>query len=60
MVLVVEVEFVVIAVVVEVFAMVDLVVVVVPVVIPHICHFFTRTKFLDQKIYTEKRVNYDK
>ena len=22
--------------------------------------FFTQTKFLDQKIYTEKRVNYDK
>ena len=23
--------------------------------IPHICHFFTRTKFLENKIYTEKR-----
>ena len=23
--------------------------------IPHICHFFTRAKFLDKKIYTEKR-----
>ena len=23
--------------------------------IPHICHFFTRAKFLDNKIYTEKR-----
>ena len=22
--------------------------------IPHICHFFTRTKFLENKIYTEK------
>ena len=28
--------------------------------IPHICHFFTRAKFLENKIYTEKRVNYDK
>ena len=28
--------------------------------IPDNCHFFTRTKFLGQKIYTEKRVNYDK
>ena len=28
--------------------------------IPHICHFFTHTKFLENKIYTEKRVNYDK
>ena len=27
--------------------------------IPHICHFFTRTKFLENKIYTEKNVNYD-
>ena len=26
---------------------------------PHICHFFTRAKFLENKIYTEKRVNYD-
>ena len=24
-------------------------------VIPHICHFFTRAKFLENKIYTEKR-----
>ena len=23
--------------------------------IPHICHFFTRAKFLDHKIYTVKR-----
>ena len=23
-------------------------------VIPHICHFFTRAKFLENKIYTEK------
>ena len=23
--------------------------------IPHICHFFTRLKFLENKIYTEKR-----
>ena len=23
--------------------------------IPHICHFFTRAKFLENKIYTEKR-----
>ena len=28
--------------------------------IPHICHFFTRSKFLENKIYTEKRVNYNK
>ena len=28
--------------------------------IPFICHFFTQTKFLENKIYTEKRVNYDK
>ena len=28
--------------------------------IPHICHFFTQAKFLENKIYTEKRVNYDK
>ena len=29
-------------------------------IIPHICHFFTHAKFLENKIYTEKRVNYDK
>ena len=23
--------------------------------IPYICHFFTRAKFLENKIYTEKR-----
>ena len=23
--------------------------------IPHICHFFTQAKFLENKIYTEKR-----
>ena len=28
--------------------------------IPQICHFFTQAKFLESKIYTEKRVNYDK
>ena len=28
--------------------------------IPHICHFFTKIKFLENKIYTEKRINYDK
>ena len=28
--------------------------------IPHICHFFTQAKFLENKINTEKRVNYDK
>ena len=28
--------------------------------IPDICHFFTQAKFLENKIYTEKRVNYDK
>ena len=28
--------------------------------IPHICHFFTQAKILENKIYTEKRVNYDK
>ena len=28
--------------------------------IPHICHFFTQAKFLENKIYTEKCVNYDK
>ena len=28
--------------------------------IPHICHFFTQAKFLENKIYTEKHVNYDK
>ena len=28
--------------------------------VPHICHFFTQAKFLENKIYTEKRVNYDK
>ena len=28
--------------------------------IPHICHFFTQVKFLENKINTEKRVNYDK
>ena len=28
--------------------------------IPYICHFFTQAKFLENKIYTEKRVNYDK
>ena len=27
--------------------------------IPHICHFFTYAKFLENKIYTEKRVNYN-
>ena len=27
--------------------------------IPHICHFFTQAKFLENKIYTEKRVNYN-
>ena len=26
--------------------------------IPHICHFFTHAKFLENEIYTEKRVNY--
>ena len=25
--------------------------------IPHICHFFTRAKFLENKIYTEKTRN---
>ena len=29
-------------------------------IIPHIYHFFTQAKFLENKIYTEKRVNYDK
>ena len=28
--------------------------------IPDICHFFTQTRFLENKIYTEERVNYDK
>ena len=28
--------------------------------IPHICLFFTHANFLENKIYTEKRVNYDK
>ena len=28
--------------------------------IPHICLFFTQAKFSENKIYTEKRVNYDK
>ena len=28
--------------------------------IPHICHFFTQAKFLENKIYTKKRLNYDK
>ena len=28
--------------------------------IPDICHFFTRAKFLENKIYTEKRINCDK
>ena len=28
--------------------------------IPHICHFFTQAKVLENKIYTKKRVNYDK
>ena len=28
--------------------------------IPDICHFFTQAKFLENKIYTKKRVNYDK
>ena len=28
--------------------------------IPHICHFFTQAKFLENEIYTEKRVNYNK
>ena len=27
--------------------------------IPDICHFFTRANFLENKIYTEKRINYD-
>ena len=27
------------------------------VTIPHICHFFTQVKFLENKIYTEKQVN---
>ena len=27
--------------------------------IPDICHFFTQVKFLENRIYTEKRVNYD-
>ena len=27
-------------------------------IIPHICQFFTHAKFLESKIYTEKRVNY--
>ena len=27
--------------------------------IPHICPFFTPAKFLENKIYTEKRANYD-
>ena len=31
-----------------------------PPCISHICHFFTQAKFLDNRIYTEKRVNYDK
>ena len=30
------------------------------VAIPHICHFFTQAKFWENKICTEKRVNYDK
>ena len=28
--------------------------------IPDICNFFTQTRFLENKIYTEERVNYDK
>ena len=28
--------------------------------IPHICHFFYTGKFLENKIYTENHVNYDK
>ena len=28
--------------------------------IPHVCHFFTQANFLENKDYTEKRVNYDK
>ena len=28
--------------------------------IPHICHFLYTDKILYEKIYTEKRVNYDK
>ena len=28
--------------------------------IPHICHFFTKAKFLENKTYTEKCVNYNK
>ena len=28
--------------------------------IPDICLFFTQTRFLENKIYTEERVNYDK
>ena len=28
--------------------------------IPHICHFFTQARFLENKIYTEECVNYDK
>ena len=28
--------------------------------IPDICHFFTQTRFFENKIYTEERINYDK
>ena len=28
--------------------------------IPDICYFFTQAKFLENEVYTEKRVNYDK
>ena len=28
--------------------------------IPDICHFYTQARFLENKIYTEERVNYDK
>ena len=28
--------------------------------IPDICHFITEANFLENKIYTKKRVNYDK
>ena len=30
-----------------------------PLDIPHICHFFTRAKFLENKIYTEKTRKFD-
>ena len=28
--------------------------------VPYICHFFTQARFLENKIYTEERVNYEK